>query len=60
MKITLEPTGPNEVREYPCSTVMIQHPHDDVNMEELTEMFRRAAIAWGFQPETVRVYIPEE
>lgn len=59
MKITLEPTARDEGMEQP-PTVVISTTHDDLNMEEFADMLRRAAIAWGFQPETVNEYIPQE
>ena len=59
MKITLEPTVRYDGMEQP-PTVVISTTHDDLSMGEFVDLVRRAAIAWGFLPEVVKQYIPEE
>lgn len=59
MKITLEPSEYYGEMERP-PIVTIQTARDDLNMEAVADLFRRAAIAWGFDPGTVKLYIPEE
>ena len=59
MKITLQPTEDYGEMERP-PIVTIQNDSDDLNMGEVAELLRRVAIAWGFSPETVKLYIPEE
>lgn len=59
MKITLEPTEDcTDIERNPI--VIIQTDIDHLNMEAVADLFRRAAIAWGFSPDTVKEYIPEE
>ena len=59
MKITLQPTEDYGEMERP-PIVTIQNDSDDLNMGEVAELLRRVAIAWGFSPETVKLYIPEK
>ena len=59
MKITLQPTEDYGEMERP-PIVTIQTDRDDLNMEEVAELLRRVAIAWGFDPGTVKLYIPEK
>lgn len=59
MKITLQPTEDYGEMERP-PIVTIQNDSDDLNMGEVAELLRRAAIAWGFDPGTVKLYIPEK
>ena len=54
MKITIQPTDDQRSRVSPkYSTVTIEHPDDDLNIEEVREIVNSALIAWGFHPDIV-------
>lgn len=61
MRLTLEPNKrPPEYRGSWHATVVIEIDTDDVSMEELAGMFRRAALAYGFHADNVNEYLPSE
>jgi hypothetical protein len=40
-------------------TITFETEADDLSMEDLVEIFRRAALAMGYQPDNVNEYLPE-
>lgn len=62
MKITIEPTDNGILlsRVAQNHKVEITHPSDDLNFEEAMDLTKRALIAWGFSPDSVKEYFREE
>ena len=56
MKITIEPSQDQSGEKHPYSTVSINHPCDmtSSNTNVLVEMFYRALIAFGVNPESAQ------
>ena len=61
MKITIEPTTDQSRRSSQAQQlrVTIEHPSDDLTMNEAAELARAAFLAWGYQPENVRESLGE-
>lgn len=63
MKITVEPTVKPRTGA-PANTlhvaVSVEHPYDDLNMEEFAGLCRAAARAFGYAPETVAEFFGED
>jgi hypothetical protein len=58
MKITIQPTTPQEGEKYPYPTVSIEMPEDDMTLPRVMEnLIRPALIAWGFEPTILDEYI---
>jgi hypothetical protein len=58
MKITIQPTAPQEGEKYPYPTVSIEMPEDDITLPKVMEnLIRPALIAWGFEPTIIEEYI---
>ena len=58
MKITIQPTAPQEGAKYPYPTVSIGIPGDDTPLPEVMEkLIRPALIAWGFDAILIEEYI---
>lgn len=62
MRITLEPTTPprtgleaNEVNH----KVVIEHPHDELNIDETIRLISTAVVAYGFHEDAVVNYFKE-
>jgi hypothetical protein len=51
MKITITPSRKPEIGEAAgaaYTTVTIEHPYDDLNVEEAVAVMKSALVAWGF------------
>lgn len=61
MKITIEPTDNAILLSSAAqnSKVELTHPSDDLDFEETMGLIKRACIAWGFHPDTVKEYFGE-
>lgn len=60
MRIKIEPTnqcslGPHHQQW----SVVIEHPGDDLNIEDTIQLMGRALIAYGFSRETVKEYLTQ-
>lgn len=56
MRITLTPTNPPVIGKsadsiHSCITV--EHPYDDLNIDETVTLIKSALCAWGFSEKTV-------
>jgi hypothetical protein len=54
MKIKLEPTITDCIHEIPRHAVTIEHPHDELNVNEAVELMASALVAWGYSERNVR------
>jgi hypothetical protein len=57
MKITIEPTHKGNGPDAHC-TVTVEHPHDDVNIDDTMDLVAAALKAYGYADESVNEAIP--
>jgi len=58
MKITIQPTAPQEGKRHPYPTVSIEMPGDDAPLTEVMgNLIRPALIVWGFDATLIEEYI---
>lgn len=58
MKITLEPTENQKEDKYPHSKIMIEHPCDDLTLDEVMDsLIKPALIAYSYSEETVDKFL---
>lgn len=60
MRLIIEPTQTPSTdieRQYPHHRIVIEHPHDDLDINEMADMMRAALLAQGYDPETVNEII---
>ena len=60
MKITIEPSKDQRGEPYPYSTVSVEHPHDDVDVEIMMGEVVKVIQAWGFDNKNIAEYLDEE
>lgn len=60
MKITIEPTQDQSKEAHPFDKVILESPHDDVDINVAMDLVERALVAWGFHPDTVQDYYKED
>lgn len=56
MKITLEPTQDQAERGHPFHKVIIEHPHDDLSLDETIQLVGAVLAAYGFTQQCVNEY----
>lgn len=61
MKITIEPTSKQTSLSPECChlSVSVLHPFDDLTCGQFVELFHAAAIAFGYQPESLSSALAE-
>jgi len=57
MKITIEPTHKGRGKDA-HRTITVEHPHDDVNIDDAMELVAAALKAYGYGDESVNEAIP--
>ena len=60
MKITIKPSKDQRGEAYPYSTVSVEYPHDDVNIEIMMGEVVKVIQAWGFDNTNIAEYLDEE
>ena len=61
MKITIAPSRPHKgAANMQYATVSIEHSHDDLVFGEVVELFKHAALAYGFAPATVSEFFDHD
>ena len=60
MKITIEPSKDQRGETYPYSTVSVEYPRDDVDIETMMSEVVKTVQSWGFQAENIAEYLDEE
>lgn len=53
MRIILEPTEDQTNKEYPQHRVVIEYPHEELDLWAVGELLRGALVAWGFDAKSV-------
>ena len=59
MKITLEPTGDAEDRKF-YTYVSLEVDGNELNIEEMGQLFRQALLAWSYPSACVDELLPPE
>ena len=60
MKLILEPSRHQKGEKHPYSKVTIEHPHDDLAIEDVMGLVINALQTWGFNRSSIADYLDDE